>query len=131
MKVLSLIDELLESDDPGLKPGDPSDEDYRMSLIMDIGEELRSHFSTEERIVYKRLEARQVSLPLVRASYREHREAEALLLELQNQAESDGKWRDVAEKLREHLAHHIRIEETQLFPKEDFLTSPNVSQKNT
>lgn len=110
LKVLGLVDELLDLPDD-------SDDEYRSNLIRDIRDELIPHARAEERVFYNAIRRkREAPTGMIRSAYEEHFEAETHLRKLQLVDKVNGNWRDVAERLRDALAHHIREEETQIFP---------------
>lgn len=113
-KVKGLLDELL-----AVTEGDPR----RNQLIKSIRDELIPHSRAEESVLYNSLRSIDATKDLVRESFQEHLEAEALLRTLQMKDKIDADWRTTAGKLKEALVHHIREEESAVFAAaQEYLT---------
>lgn len=105
-KVKELLEELV-----ALTEGDQR----RGTLIASIRDELIPHARAEESVLYNSLRSIDATKNLVRESFQEHLEAEALLRTLQMKSKIDADWRTTAQKLKDALLHHIREEETSVF----------------
>lgn len=106
-KVEGLLDRLVHSADADAKT--------RTSLIEQIRDELIPHSRAEEAVFYNSLSSIPEAKQLIRHSYVEHMEAEALLRSLQGLNVVGVEWTVVAKKLRDAVLHHIEEEEGKIF----------------
>lgn len=114
-KLKSLLDELLSLTEK---------DERRNSLIAEIRDELIPHARAEESVFYNSLRSIEGTKPLIKESFQEHIEAEALLRTLQMRDKIDVEWRTTAQKLKDSLVHHIREEEGAIFTAaREYLTS--------
>jgi iron-sulfur cluster repair protein YtfE (RIC family) len=90
-------------------------DDYRYILIETIATELIPHSKAEETIFYNTIRDMDANTGIVMHSYKEHKEAEALLHVLQTKDKINIEWKKTAQKLKDELEHHIHEEESKVF----------------
>lgn len=91
------------------------DADFRSDLVNQIRDELIPHVRAEEAVFYNALRTLDSAKNIIKHSYREHLEAEALLRALQLKTKMDMETRTLAKKLRAALNNHIEEEENRIF----------------
>ncbi len=106
VEVRELLNELISLRD---------DDDYRFTLIEQIGQALIPHSRAEESVLYNTLRAVNADKSLVMHGYKEHMEAEGLLRTLQIKDKINLDWKSTARKLLSALEHHIEEEESEIF----------------
>jgi hemerythrin superfamily protein len=89
----------------------------RRELFAKFKTELIAHSKCEEREFYAALEGREEISEKIEHSYEEHAEVEEGLQELSEMADDNEEWSDKFSELRQDLEHHIKEEESELFPK--------------
>jgi hypothetical protein len=87
----------------------------KKELIEKIRNELVPHSRAEEAIFYNSLRAVNSGKEVIKHSYEEHIEAEAMLTALNTKSEIDANWKKDALQLKEALEHHISEEEGRVF----------------
>lgn len=88
----------------------------RLQLFGDLQSQLTAHARAEEEVVYRVLRARCPDEELVLEGYEEHHIADVLLQELAAACPGGRGWAAKARVFEEVLRHHIKEEETGLFP---------------
>jgi iron-sulfur cluster repair protein YtfE (RIC family) len=104
-----LLAQLAETGDQAVKT--------RSSLFNILKSEVIAHETVEEEILYPALQEYEQAEEIVKHSYEEHHVADLLLDELTALAFDDPSWGAKAHVLKESLEHHIKDEETEMFPK--------------
>ncbi len=85
-------------------------------LLDQIREALVPHSRAEEAVFYNALREIPATKEIVGHSFREHKEAEAILMALRGLEKISIEWTGAARKLREALLHHIADEQGRVFP---------------
>lgn len=97
-------------------------EDVDMSELkkafLKLAPELEAHTKSEEDVVYRFMLTKTDLRPLALEGQEEHRRAEQLLIELDNEfLNYDERWQAKAKVLGDLLEHHINEEEAEVFPE--------------
>jgi hemerythrin-like domain-containing protein len=79
---------------------------------------LALHTMVEEQIFYHSLANLEETKELIKESYDEHRTVDALLVKMSAPSQD---WRAALGELKSALQHHVREEETELFPRAERL----------
>lgn len=87
----------------------------RMELVRMLEEEIKIHSECEEKILYP--EMRKVDSALIAEALEEHYQVDTILTELKEMTEEGEAFDAKITVLEETLAHHIREEEGEMFPK--------------
>jgi hypothetical protein len=87
----------------------------KKELLEQIRLELVPHSRAEEAIFYNSLRAVNSGKEVIKHSYEEHIEAEAMLTALYMESEIDASWTKDAIQLKTSLEHHISEEEGRVF----------------
>lgn len=106
LKLNQLLNDLVELE---------SDDEYRTTLIEDLGRHLIPHIRAEESIFYNTLRAVNADKKPLYYAYQEHIEIEGLFRSLQVLERFKLNWRPTASKLRNLVSRHIENEELDLF----------------
>lgn len=94
-----------------LKLGKATDKE----LADEISEKLTKHTELEEKYLYPELEARASTMQYAQHAEKEHAEVKKLLKKWAGQ--SGEQWEITSKKIAEAVFHHVREEETQMFPE--------------
>lgn len=105
-EVKSLLSELIALD---------KDDEYRFVLVAQIKNALLPHARAEEATFYNTIRAVDADKSIVAHGYKEHIEAEALLVLLEAKDKVNFDWKETAMKLNDALEHHISDEEGKIF----------------
>ena len=105
--------ERLESINEGSGAGGSKEE-----LFGKLKNALKLHTKLEEQIFYPALENFDETRDLIKESYKEHREVDQLLAEMNPTA---GDFADKLSELRGDIEHHVKEEEGEMFPKAEQL----------
>jgi iron-sulfur cluster repair protein YtfE (RIC family) len=89
----------------------------RVTIFNDLKARLIAHETIEEEILYPALQEFAQAEEIVAHSYEEHHVVDLLLDELTTLSFSDAAWGAKAHVLEENLLHHLKDEESELFPK--------------
>lgn len=97
----------------------------REGLFAQLLYELDAHASAEEKLFYPRLEHDPANKTLIAEALAEHQSVKQLLAELSSsefadlsQGSKNGEvWRGKLKALQDQVKHHVREEETQIFPR--------------
>jgi iron-sulfur cluster repair protein YtfE (RIC family) len=81
-----------------------------------ICQELRTHTSLEEEIVYPVLR-KEVDRTLAAEAIKEHQEAKQLIRKIESTKTAGAQLRQLVMKLEAAIEHHVQEEETEVFPK--------------
>jgi sporulation protein YlmC with PRC-barrel domain/hemerythrin superfamily protein len=84
--------------------------------FMQIRDELNSHMSGEEEVLYPVLRDRNRTHDVAMEGYQEHHVAKLLLSELEVMDEKSDMWVPKMKVLKETVRHHVKEEEKQMFP---------------
>ncbi|WP_292462484.1 PRC-barrel domain-containing protein [Methanolobus sp.] len=84
--------------------------------FMQIRDELNSHMSGEEEVLYPVLRDRDRTHDVAMEGYQEHHVAKLLLSELEVMDEKSDMWVPKMKVLKETVRHHVKEEEKQMFP---------------
>lgn len=101
--------EQLEATEPGSAE--------RVAIFHDLKARLIAHETIEEEILYPAMQEFAQAEEIVAHSYEEHHVVDLLLDELTTLSFSDAAWGAKAHVLQENLVHHLKDEESDLFPK--------------
>lgn len=94
-----------------------SDEQQRAELIQKLCMALKVHMQIEEEIFYPRARAEIGEEGLIREAIQEHAEVKRMIAEIEQRQRQGQDCTEQLEAMRQALAHHIREEETEMFPK--------------
>ncbi len=108
-KVNKLLEHLLDSSN--------NDTEQREKDFTNLIYELAKHTRFEESSFYPLLKNKSETKDLIRESYAEHNMVEKIIDEMQDLAFDDEKWGAKLVLLQESIAHHVKEEEQELFPK--------------
>lgn len=108
-KVKEILKEMLETSSRATNK--------RTELLAALKAELKLHEEIEEKLFYPPLKAKNVTKDLVLEAYEEHGVVDDLLAKIEQTDISDETWLAKVTVLQECLKHHIKEEETELFPK--------------
>ena len=89
----------------------------RAELLAALASELTVHEAIEEKVLYPALEPHAEAREVVLESFEEHHVADTIIRELKAVATDDEKWGAKFKVLKENIAHHIKEEENNMFPK--------------
>jgi hemerythrin-like domain-containing protein len=89
----------------------------RSELLATLKEELQLHEEIEEQLFYPPLKAKSETKDLILEAYEEHSVVDDLLAKIAQIETNDETWKAKITVLQECLKHHIKEEETQIFPK--------------
>lgn len=84
--------------------------------FLQIKDELNSHMSGEEEVLYPLLKDRNSTHDIAMEGYQEHHLAKVLLSELEVMDERSDMWVPKMKVLKETVRHHVKEEEKQMFP---------------
>ncbi|MDP2217259.1 MAG: PRC-barrel domain-containing protein [Methanolobus sp.] len=97
--------------------------------FMQIRDELNSHMSGEEEVLYPVLRDRDRTHDVAMEGYQEHHVAKLLLSELEVMDEKSDMWVPKMKVLKETVRHHVKEEEKQMFPGAQREMSKSESQE--
>jgi hypothetical protein len=106
LKLKSLLNDLVELE---------KDDEFRMTLIEDLGKQLIPHIRAEESIFYNTLRGVNADKKLLFHAFQEHIEIEGLFRSLQVLDKFKLNWLPTAKKLQNIVFRHIQNEEFELF----------------
>lgn len=89
----------------------------RNILFDKLKNEIQLHTKVEEKLLYPRMKQEKITTSLVLESYEEHHLVDHIITEIESTDFSDPVWKAKLTVLKENLLHHIKEEETDLFPK--------------
>ena len=89
----------------------------RVTIFNDLKARLIAHETIEEEILYPSMQEFAQAAEIVAHSYEEHHVVDLLLDELTTLSFTDPAWGAKAHVLEENLVHHLKDEESDLFPK--------------
>lgn len=98
-------------------------EKTREKLFEEIKNELKVHEQIEEKIFYPVLKEFKETKDIILESFEEHHFVNVALAEIVKTDVNDERWKAKMTVLKEMVAHHIKEEETVLFPKAKELVS--------
>ena len=105
LKLKSLLNDLVELE---------KDDEFRMTLIEDLGKQLIPHIRAEEAIFYNTLRGVNADKKLLFHAFQEHIEIEGLFRSLQVLDKFKLNWLPTAKKLQDIIFRHIQNEEYEL-----------------
>lgn len=108
--VLSLFDQLCSS------KNDKSLND-QLTIFQNIQKELLIHTTFEEKTFYPLLKEDAETRSLILLAYQEHKLVDYLLAELKDLTPDQEEWLPKIKVLQTNVAHHIQIEEKEIFSK--------------
>jgi hemerythrin superfamily protein len=91
-------------------------DDERKGILTLVHTELAMHSKAEEEVFYRPLKKRLANDEIIDNSFDDHDEIDKLLGKLQFSSAKKEEWMEKIRKLRMVLEHHIKVEESQLFP---------------
>ena len=108
-KVKRLLEEGESTTERGVKTRD--------QLFDRLKSELEIHERIEEEVLYPALKSHPTARELALEGYEEHHVVDTILAELEQTDPSDEQWGAKFKVAKENLEHHIKEEETEMFPK--------------
>lgn len=108
-KVKEIISTLCETSTTAIKT--------QIKLFNTLKDELELHEKIEETIFYPVLKKHQETKDLVLEAFEEHHVVDLILEELEKIEPKEEDWKPKLTVLKENLEHHIKEEESELFPK--------------
>ena len=87
------------------------------SFFQELKKHLQIHHKNEEKILYDVLKTKEPTRKDAIEAVEEHHVIEFLLLELENFPRDHERWAIKLEVLEEYTRHHLREEETEIFPE--------------
>lgn len=94
-----------------------NDKSQRQKLFESLKTALIAHAHAEEQVFYPPLREKQQSHDIVEEGIEEHHQVEAMLRKMQSIPMDSDDWIDAVQKLKEDVQHHVREEESEIFPK--------------
>ncbi|TMG40778.1 MAG: hemerythrin domain-containing protein [Chloroflexi bacterium] len=91
--------------------------DGRDRLFTELATELTVHAEIEEQLFYPAVQNAKQTHDLVLESFEEHKQVKMVLADLEKTDKSTDTWRARLKVLMEDVQHHVKEEETELFPK--------------
>lgn len=88
----------------------------REDLFNHLEEEFMTHASFEEKFFYPIVKNDATAKDIVLEAYEEHQEVKLTLKELNKLETSDEKWLPRLKVIKENIEHHVKEEESELFP---------------
>jgi hemerythrin superfamily protein len=88
-----------------------------VSLFRELDMELTVHAEIEERLFYPAAKEVEPTRDLVLESIEEHKQIKMVLGDLEQANKSTDEWRAGLQVLQEDVMHHVKEEESELFPK--------------
>ena len=101
----------------GEKQTEQDDDDALEQIVRQTCAELTVHATLEEEVFYPALREEIRQTDLLDEAEVEHASAKALIAELEQMDSSDPKFAATFKVLGEYVKHHIREEESELFPQ--------------
>lgn len=98
-------------------------EKEHQKLFTQIKTELETHTYIEETALYPALEKYEDLKDLVLEAYEEHKQVKTLIREIDRLAEGSEKFDAKLKVMGENVEHHVKEEETEMFPKVQSLLS--------
>lgn len=89
----------------------------RKELLQTLKQELELHEEVEEKLFYPELKKEKDAKSLILEAYEEHHVVDVILAELESTEVDEESWIAKLTVLKENLLHHIKEEETEIFPK--------------
>lgn len=89
----------------------------KSGIVAKICEALEAHTKIEEKIFYPAVKEHKDLADLVNEAVVEHAGAKKLIRELKNGSPSDELYDAKVTVLEEYIRHHVKEEETEMFPK--------------
>jgi hemerythrin-like domain-containing protein len=93
------------------------DPNARVQFLAALCEELKVHTALEEEIFYPAVRAKIKDDDLMNEALIEHRSAKDLIRELEGMKGNDPMLEATVTVLSEYIQHHVREEESEMFPK--------------
>jgi len=87
------------------------------SVFQELKKHLQVHHKNEEKILYDVLKTKEPTRKDAIEAVEEHHVIEFLLLELENFPRDHERWTIKLEVLEEYTRHHLKEEETEIFPE--------------
>lgn len=104
------------------------DDEYRFILVEEIKNALLPHVRAEEATFYNTIRAVDADKSIVAHLFKEHLEAESLLLLLEVKDKANFNWRETAAKLKTALEFHIKEEEGKIFTEAQSIFSDDEAE---
>ena len=89
----------------------------RDRLFTELATELTVHAEIEEQLFYPAVQNAKQTHDLVLESFEEHKQVKMVLADLEKTDKSTDTWLAGLKVLMEDVQHHVKEEETELFPK--------------
>ena len=91
--------------------------DGRDRLFTELATELTVHAEIEEQLFYPAVQNAKQTHDLVLESFEEHKQVKMVLADLEKTDKSTDTWLARLKVLMEDVQHHVKEEETELFPR--------------
>jgi len=101
----------------------------RQQIFAELSTLLELHTAVEEIVLYTPLKSDSKSRPKILEAYEEHSLARTLLHELTDLPASHEHWLPKLMVLRENIEHHLKKEESELFPLAKKVMKPEDLEK--
>ncbi|HKY04391.1 MAG TPA: hemerythrin domain-containing protein [Blastocatellia bacterium] len=89
----------------------------QMQMFAQLKQALTLHTKMEETLLYPALEEHEETRDMVQEAYEEHQTVDEILAELSGLAPTGEDFTRKLAELRENVEHHVKEEETEMFPK--------------
>jgi hemerythrin superfamily protein len=89
----------------------------REQLFNEINKELRVHAELEEKLFYPAADEAKPTHELALEAVEEHKQVKMVLADLEKSDKKTETWLAGVKVLKEDVLHHVKEEETELFPK--------------
>jgi hemerythrin superfamily protein len=89
----------------------------REKLFNELKNELDVHAQIEEQLFYPRVKEAKPTHEIVLESFEEHKQVKMVLADLEKADKKTEHWLAGLKVLMEDVQHHVKEEETELFPK--------------
>ncbi|WP_293394159.1 hemerythrin domain-containing protein [Nevskia sp.] len=93
------------------------DKRRQKSIVLKICEALEAHTKVEEKIFYPAIKQKKDLADMVNEAVVEHAGAKKLIRELKNGSPADELYDAKVTVLEEYIRHHVKEEESEMFPK--------------
>lgn len=103
-----------------------TDESRKKTLFKQIKKELETHTHIEETIFYPFLTEHADFKPMVLEALEEHKQVKTLLREIEHLADGSEKSDAKMAVMQENVTHHVKEEETGLFPRVESVFGPEI-----
>lgn len=89
----------------------------RKTLFAQLATEVEVHASAEETALYPKVEKMKELEELALEAYEEHNEVREIISRIEELSPEEAEWMETVEELKENIEHHVKEEESEMFPK--------------